>query len=159
MKILIVYYSRTNITKKVALELRERLGCDIEEIIDLKDRSGMIGYIGAGRDVMRKKVADIKDTKFNPFDYDLVLVGTPCWVGTMSLATMAYFKKYKGSFKKIGVFVTQGSERRQKIFDEIEKISGLKNEFGLQLSTKEIINDKYKDKLDEFILKINSCKK
>ena len=43
MKILIAYYSRTGVTRKIAEKLKEKLGCDIEEIESVKDRSGMGG--------------------------------------------------------------------------------------------------------------------
>ena len=62
MKTLIAFYSRTNTTKKVVLELKKLLGvdCDVGRIVDLKNRLGTIGYISAGRDAVRKKTTDIK---------------------------------------------------------------------------------------------------
>ena len=36
MKYLVVFYSRTGVTKKVAQYLAQRLSCDCEEIIDKK---------------------------------------------------------------------------------------------------------------------------
>ena len=40
MKTLIVYYSRTNITKQIAEKLQSELNCDIEEISDDKKYGG-----------------------------------------------------------------------------------------------------------------------
>jgi len=48
MKTLVAYYSRTGNTKKVAVEIAKNLKADIDEIIDKKDRSGMIGWIIGG---------------------------------------------------------------------------------------------------------------
>ena len=44
MRSLVVYYSRTGVTKKVAEAISRKLGSDVEEIIDQRDRSGPKGY-------------------------------------------------------------------------------------------------------------------
>ena len=55
MKNLVVYYSRTGRTKKIAKEIQERLNADIEEIHDVKNREGILGWLSAGRDAGTKK--------------------------------------------------------------------------------------------------------
>jgi flavodoxin len=41
-KILVVYYSRTGMTKKLANSIANLLFADIEEIVDTKNRSGLM---------------------------------------------------------------------------------------------------------------------
>ena len=48
MKILIVYYSRTNVTKMIAEKLQKELKCDIEEISDNGNYNGKLGYLKGG---------------------------------------------------------------------------------------------------------------
>jgi flavodoxin len=43
MKTLVVYYSRTGTTRKVAEAIAGILRCDIEEVVDTKKRSGILG--------------------------------------------------------------------------------------------------------------------
>ena len=50
MSILVAYYSRTDITKKVADEIAGRLNADSEEIISEVKYDGKIGYARAGKD-------------------------------------------------------------------------------------------------------------
>ena len=59
MKTLIVYYSRTGLTKKIATHISETLKADIDEIIDTKKRSGAIGYMSGGRDAMKGSLTNI----------------------------------------------------------------------------------------------------
>ncbi|MGZ7109578.1 MAG: flavodoxin family protein, partial [Methanobacterium sp.] len=61
MKILVVFYSRTDNTRKVAEEIKNSLDCDIEEIIDTQNRSGPLGYMRSGRDASRGKLTILKD--------------------------------------------------------------------------------------------------
>ena len=44
MKSLVVYYSRTEITKKLAEAIARKTGADIEEIIPKVNYKGKIGY-------------------------------------------------------------------------------------------------------------------
>ena len=77
MKALVVYYSRKGRTKKVAETISNIISCDIEEIADTKDRTGLLGYIHSGRQAMKKKLTAIKNTEKEPSKYDLVIIGTP----------------------------------------------------------------------------------
>jgi flavodoxin len=113
MKTLIAFYSRTGHTKKVAEIIAKNLNADLDEIVDLKDRSGLKGWLYAGRDAMKKYPTDIKTTK-DPAKYDLVVVGTPIWAATSTPAVRTYLLQHKNDFKKIAVFTTSGGDRPDK---------------------------------------------
>ena len=86
MKILIVYYSRTGTTKKIAEELSKNFNADLEEIVDKKNRAGAIGWVMSGRDNIKKALTEIEEVKNDPSQYDLVIFGSPNWVGTIAPA-------------------------------------------------------------------------
>ena len=79
MSILVAYYSRTDITKKVADEIANRLNADSEEIISEVKYDGKIGYARAGKDGMTAKIIKIGDLKYDPSNYDMVYLGVPVW--------------------------------------------------------------------------------
>ena len=83
MRTLIVYYSRTGANEKVAKALQEKLGCDIEEIRDTADRSGALGMFRSVIETMFKRSAKIEEMAKRPEDYELVIIGTPVWIGSM----------------------------------------------------------------------------
>ncbi|MCK4376551.1 MAG: flavodoxin, partial [Candidatus Brocadiae bacterium] len=74
---LVVYYSRSGTTRKAAEAIAGLLGCDIEEILDRKDRSGVTGYLVSLKDSALRKPAEIEPVRRDPADYDLVVIGTP----------------------------------------------------------------------------------
>jgi flavodoxin len=125
-KILVVFYSRSGITKGVAEELAKGLNADIEQIIDLKDRSGITGFVGGGKDATQKKMTAIGETKKNPADYDFIVIGTPVWAGTITPAIRTYIDKNKSSFKKVAVFVTATSTKINKVLPKFESAVGQK---------------------------------
>ncbi len=97
MKTLVVYYSRTGSTKNAAEHIAKQLGADLDELIDSKNRMGLWGWLMAGRDALRKYTTTLMDIKKNPADYDLVIIGTPIWAGTITPAIRTYVIKYAGN--------------------------------------------------------------
>jgi len=150
-KILVVYYSRTGYTKKVAEEIAAVMGCDIEEIIDTKDRSGIFGYIGSGRDAMKKNLTVIKAIRNDPANYDTIIIGTPVWAGLMSAPVRTYIVQNKGKLKNAAFFCTMGGRGDKKTFADMEAASGKKPFATLTVLDKEIKDGSYKAKVVEFV--------
>ena len=150
MKSLVVYYSRTGTTKKAANEIANLLKADIDEIIDKKKRDGIFGYLSAGRDALNNKLTNIERPKIDSTKYDLVVIGTPIWAGKITPAIRAYVKDK--NFNKIAFFVTAGSGDGKEAFAELEKLTK-KPVAALELSTKEVSNNKHKERI------LNFCKK
>jgi len=149
MKSLVVFYSRTGTTKKVAESIAKKLEADIEEIVDLTDRKGALGFILGGRDALRKKPTEIKKPEKNPADYDLVVIGTPVWASTMAPAIRVYFSTAK--IKSSAFFCTYGGRGAEKTFaDMLELLLHTKLVGKLGLSTKEV-NLGAEEKISKFI--------
>ncbi|MBU0761905.1 MAG: NAD(P)H-dependent oxidoreductase [Candidatus Altiarchaeota archaeon] len=126
MKTLVVFYSRSGNTKKVALEISKMMNADVEEILDEKDRSGVVGYLSAGKDATFKSLGKIKKTNKNPKDYDLVIAGTPVWAFTVSTPVKTYLDMNKENLKEVAFFATQGGSGADNAFKEMEKVCGKK---------------------------------
>lgn len=149
MKTLVVFYSRDGHTKKVAEDIAKILNADIDEIIDAKSRKGVIGWIIAGKDAMRKKPTEIGFKK-SPSEYDLVLIGTPVWAFTMTPAVRTYLSLNK--FRKAAFFCTYGGGE-SKTFNEMEK-SSIAPVAVFGYKDKDIGNEEYTKKLEEFCSKL-----
>lgn len=156
MKSLIIYYSRTGTTRKIAEVLQEKLGADIEEISSQKYNLGAFGYIQGGKDAMRKKPGDIRERKRRLADYDLVIIGGPIWGWNVCPPVRAYCREAKGALKRIAYFCTMGGSGYEKAFAEMEKECGCKPIATLNLTTKEVMKDEFKAKLEEFVLKLQN---
>jgi flavodoxin len=154
MKTLVVYYSRTKITEKVAQTISENINCDIEEIIDLKNRSGAIGYLKAGRDAMRKKETEISISDKDPSKYDCIIIGTPVWAFTMAPAIRTYINQNKNKFKKVAFFCTEGGSGHEKTFKDIGELTKKKPIATMFLFTKDVSKEQHINKTQEFIEKI-----
>lgn len=154
MKSLVVFYSRTGTTKKAAMEIAKLLKADFEEIIDTKDRKGIIGYLLSGRDAALKKPAKIKKPLKNPASYDLVVIGTPVWAWNMSAPVRACLMQAKGKIKKTAFFCTMGGSGGERAFREMEALLGKKPAAAMDLKMREVIKGEYSEKVRKFVKEI-----
>jgi flavodoxin len=156
MKILIAYYSRTGITKKVALLISKKLKAQCDEIIDKKDRSGALGWIIAGKDATQKRTTEINHKK-NPKNYDMIIIGGPVWSWDVTPAVRTYVTNNKKSLKatRVAFFATQGSSGAETKFESMRKILGKKPIATMTINGKDFKDEEYKKKIDEFITTVN----
>jgi flavodoxin len=115
MRSLAVFYSRTGNSKFAAEKVDSELGANTE-VVDLKNRRGLFGFIRAGYDATRGKVTKIEKTQKSPWDYYLIVVGTPVWNSRLTPATRTYLKENDLSQKRVALFSTSEGRGSEKIF-------------------------------------------
>lgn len=158
MKILIAYYSKTGHTKKVALDLAEKIGADTEEVIDKKNRFGFFNWFLSGRDGMRKKGTEITEMTRNPAEYDLIIFGSPVWGWNMVPAARTYLEKNKAKIKKYAFFVTSGNTDSEKLVNFFQEIIDQDCISHVSFNAKELkAREIYEQKMEDFanVLKNN----
>lgn len=148
MKSLVVFYSRTNITKKLAEDIANKINADTEEIIPKVNYQGKIGYARGGKDALTEKIIDLEPLKYDPQDYDVVYLGAPVWAGKAANPLISYIKQNEGKFDNVKFFLTAGSSGFESGFEQMEKYS-TKPLKTLALTTKEVKKEDYN--LDSFI--------
>jgi len=157
---LVVFYSRSGMTRRLAREIADTLACDIEEIIDLKNRKGPLGYLTAGRDASMKAPTKIKETVRTPGEYDVVIIGTPVWALTVTPAIRTFIRKHRNQLKKVAFFCTSDGMGSKSTFAEMERISGKNPLATLHVSSSEVKKCSYGHNVRLFAAKIRSeCKK
>lgn len=153
MRVLVVYYSRTGTTEKVAHGIASLLGADTEQIIDNKNRRGAWGWFWAGRDATLKRLTSIKQIAKHPGGYDLVIIGTPIWL-SVTPAVRTYLSQFKNSFNKVAFFCTMGGSGAVKAFTEMELLADKKPLATLALKADIVKNNTYQEMVKEFVQKI-----
>ncbi len=154
MKILVLFHSRTGTTKKVAEKMIAALEAEGEEVFSTVNRAGASGYILAGRDATLKKLTPIKPLVHNLSDYDLVIVGTPVWVWTMSAPIRTLLTAQKDQIKQVAFFATQDGSGALGAFAQMAKILDKTPVATLSLLTREVASDNFATALNGFIAQI-----
>lgn len=150
MKALVVFYSRTGNTKKVGESIASGLKCDIEEIIDMKDRSGILGYMLAGMDSSLKRSSAIKDIQRDAASYDIVIIGSPVWAWNVPAPLRSYLSEEKDNFRKVAFFCTMDGNDSSGLFGEMKILAGKNPIRMLDVRSSEVKDNSYLQKVHEF---------
>lgn len=124
---------------------------DTDEILDVKSRAGIIGYIKSGREGMKRVQPEIFKLKKDASKYDLVVIGTPVWGWNMASPVRSYIAKQK--FRNVAFFLTMGGSFG-KTFEEMGQATGKKPKAVLALKTKDVHNKQHLDKVKGFFAAI-----
>lgn len=152
-KFLVVFYSRTGTTKRLAEAISIVLKCDIDEIREPTDRNGVLGYLRSGKESAWRELPKILKPIKNPENYDVVILGTPVWSATMSSPVRSYINENREKIKKLAFFSSCSSVGGI-TFIEMEKFSKKKPLATMELKTYEIMKGGYIQKINDFIARI-----
>ena len=142
MKSLVVYYSRSKITEKLAQDIAGRIDADIEEIKSKVNYQGKLGYARGIKDGASGKIIELESQKYDPQDYDVVYIGAPVWASKAANPAISYLKQNEGKFSNVKFFLTAGSSGFDSSFKQMEEKS-VKPLKTLALTTKEVKRGDY----------------
>jgi flavodoxin len=157
VKTLVVYYSRTGNTKLVGDEVAAALGADVEELKDKKNRLGLKGWVQSGSDASRKRIADLEPVRYDPAEYDLVVLGGPVWALTICSPTRTYALTHKDRFKKLAFMCTGGDSKFiQKALQDLKEVTTVEPVATLGL-TEGDVHDDHDAAVAEFTRTLNTA--
>ncbi len=144
MKKIVVYYSYTGNTKKIANMIKEKLNCDILELTPKipfsTDYQAVVDEYQ--NNSIQNKSVGINDIKIDLNEYDEIIIGTPVWWYTISPVVVTFLKNFNLDNKTIIPFATNAGWLG-KTFKDIEKLcpnSKIEKEMN-------IVFESYSDKL------------
>jgi flavodoxin len=150
MKALVVYYSRTGHTRKVAEDIAKELQCDREELVDTVNRSGPIGWVNSGRQASQGAMTKLQPLKNDPSSYDIVIIGSPVWAAHVSTPVRTYLAENKEKIKKVAFFTTLGNIGDESTFKDMETICGKTPAAILAVRVKELKKGEAGDAIKAF---------
>ena len=156
MKGLIVYFSRTGRTRRVAEAIQSHTGFDIEEIKEAKGRGGPIGWLKSGMESTRKMLPQIEAPQYDQTSYDLVVIGTPIWASNMSSPVRAYVTKHGPDIKATALFCTGDGNDPEMVFTPITELLGKEPVATLGLIGEEREGETATRKIEAFVAKLKA---
>jgi len=156
LKALVVYYSRTGSTAKLARDIAARMGCDIDPIVDTVKRTGIIGWLKSGRGAMRKSLTRLEPPKLDPAQYDLVIVGTPVWATSVSVPVRTYLQENKGKIGRVAFFLTAGGENVGPVLADMEAVCGKKPVATLGVRMQDVKKGRHGEKVASFVTELGN---
>ena len=150
-RILVVYYSRTGTTRKVAEILTAALRCDSDEIIEARSRSGVMAYLRSVLEARRQVPSRIAAAAKDPSIYDLVVIGTPVWAWSVSSPVRAYLLANKPRLPRVAFFCTLGGAGADRAFGQMEELAGKRPVGSFSVTAQEVASATYQPRLAMFV--------
>jgi len=125
-RILVVYFSSRNATKRVAEDIAAVLQADIERIVENKTRKwGFFGFMLAGAASSFRMASPIVPPARDPASYEAVVVCTPIWAWNMTPPMRSWLRLNKGKLPRLTAYVTvSGNTDPDKVASAMAKESG-----------------------------------
>lgn len=118
-KTLIVYYSRTGKSSLISKTLQKELNAQILEIKDLEDRSGTLGYAGAGFDAFFDRHTTIEPANADLSPYSNIIIVSPIWNWKLSTPIHTFIESNRFDGKKLVMFTNGNNDiRKYEQFDD-----------------------------------------
>jgi multimeric flavodoxin WrbA len=124
MGVLVTYYSRSGHTARLGRAIAGALGADVQEITSRRTFRGPWGFLAGGFQAARKRTPELEPLSRDPGDYEVVVVGTPVWAGTMASPVRSFLTRYGGRIRKAAFFLTSGGADTGRTFQEMEQLTG-----------------------------------
>ena len=153
-KILVVYYSRSSTTRKVAEAIAAELQCDCAEIVEDSSRSGMLGYLRSVIEARRQvpsRISAAGSAHNDPSTYDLTIIGTPVWAWSVSSPVRAYMVANKSRLPAVAFFCTLGGAGSDRAFAQMKDLAGKPPAACLAVTARDLVTEGYRPRLATFI--------
>lgn len=123
-KSLVVYFSWSGNTEKVAKSIQSQTDSDMFEIVPKTPYSEDYDTVVADAKTEQQNNArpEISGTIDNIDDYDTIYVGFPNWWGDMPMILYTFFDSYDLSGKTVALFCTSGGSGLSNTVNEVKKL-------------------------------------
>jgi flavodoxin len=149
---LIVYYSVSGNTERVARDLAAHLDADLQRVHERTNRRGFWGHLRAAYDSLRERPAVLIHAARQAADYELTIVGTPIWTGKITPAARTYLESIRGRARSIAFFTTSGSTGVDQVVPTMQRLVDLESIASIGFSGSELRDAAcYENKLAAFL--------
>jgi flavodoxin len=159
-RVLVVFHSSSGNTEKVSQAIGEALSADVEQIrpvkpfrVDIKGK-GLGNFVNISRAAlggMMARAASIEEAQRDPANYDLVLIGTPVYAGSLPAPVRAYIERYRSEFKEVAFFCTGEDPNNEHIFELLEEACGQAPRTSFPFHAPKIRTDEFHPQVEAFI--------
>jgi flavodoxin len=156
MKALVVFYSRTGNTRKLAQAIAKSVDAELEEIIDRVDRRGILGYLRSGIEGWFGGQVAIDAPKRDPALFDIVIIGTPIWRWSVSGPMKQYIESQRSKFRNVAFFCTMGGSGDTRAFRQMQELSGKRPVATIAVRQAVMTQDKFGPLVAAFVSQVKS---
>lgn len=154
-KTLVVFFSRSGRTRRIARALAQRLNAELEDLRALQSREGPIGYAQSAVEALAMLAPAIATPQHNGSGHELVVIGSPVWFWSLASPVRSWLLQADLQHARVAFFCTMGSSGAWRVFDTMAALAGKKPLATLSLTAHEV-DGHQSSQLDEFVLALQN---
>ncbi len=144
MRCLVIFYSLTGNTRKLAEQAAQALEADLAEVRAPRYGKGLLGVLVAGFDALRGHVPEIEVAgPASPEGYDYVLAMAPVWANQAAGPLRAWLAGQRGKLRRTGLVLVCNGTCSPQAFDRLAEAAGVRPDSTLLLKAIEYRNRTY----------------
>ena len=121
-RILVVFFSRTGVTKNLAEAIARAEHGDLEELREARSRRGFFGWLRSGYDGTYRRAAETLPLQHDLTRYDLVFVGSPTWNESLSSPVRGFLRLHASELKEAAIFATCGGHGADEVLEQMARL-------------------------------------
>jgi len=150
-KILVVYHSRSGSTRRIAEEIADAFGADLEEIVARVAADAPWGALRAGLGALVGTRPAIVETVLRPADYERLIVASPVWCRRPAGPVRTYLRAQARVLPPVGLVCTSRWPGAGRALADMAHLCGTTPLATLELCAAEIAWRRYGPRLDAFL--------
>jgi flavodoxin len=145
MKTLTIYYFFSENNEILAQELQKRLDCDLQKIVELKQRKS----IDILFDLIFKRTSKIGKSNFDLRQYDRTILIAPIWASKIATPLRSFIELEKDNFKEYSfITVCTGPDGQdEKITNELVRLTQKEPKTIIQLKINDLLPPERQNKV------------
>lgn len=124
VKTLVVYFSRTGQTTRVAKEIAKHCNGHLDAIQPQNPEVSWFAALRYNWQSMMQSAPPIQRPARNPTNYDLVVVGVPISRAGVAPPVRSYVRQYANRIQQVAFFCAEGTGTDERAFTELSKLCG-----------------------------------
>lgn len=105
-KVLVVYFSRSGVTQRLAEAVARATTGDLEQLRERRSRRGLLGWLRSGYEGSYQLSAEILPLQRDLRAYDLVVVGSPTWNKAVCSPVRGFLRSHAATLPNVALFAT-----------------------------------------------------
>jgi menaquinone-dependent protoporphyrinogen IX oxidase len=122
-KTLVIFYSRSGQTRRVARAIAQLEECDVLELREPTSRAGASGYLRSMAEAALRLRTRLLPLEKLVSDYDLVIVGSPVWGAALSSPVRTFLEDHRTVLPDVAFFVTCAERGGHRVLRQMEMVA------------------------------------
>ncbi|HJS02688.1 MAG TPA: flavodoxin [Variovorax sp.] len=137
-KVLVVVYSYTRTSRRVARLLSQQQGWQLGEITEVRPRSGVLGALRCRLDSLLRRCPEIRYHGPSPRQFDAVVLVSPIWAQRLAGPMRSFVAQRRDDLPDVAVVSVMGDHGAPKAVAEIGRILGRAPFSSTAFTTREV---------------------